>query len=170
MYRFSLHFWEISLRGGMWCDGELKLIRHMKVCNVDMSPTLVSLLLRFVSIPSISQGSCRVCAVFVVLCFWGNSHTLYCVPTFPGNLSTQTLSLFLAHGKKSRKFVIKIYFLTLSVNYQIKEIPSHPRPLWMRRQRDETRETGGGTRWCIMGTYCGCVPVPVLEWAGSIAQ
>lgn len=73
----------------------------MKVCNVDMSPTLVSLL-RFVSIPSISQGSCRVCAVFVVLCFWGNSHTLYCVPTFSGNLSTQTLSLSCAWKEKSK--------------------------------------------------------------------
>lgn len=70
--------------------------------------------------------------------------------TLPGSNEISDSS----HMEESRKFVIKIYFLTLSVNYQIKEMPS---PTRREGQRREGAGGVGSVYW--VGVHWSCVPV-----------
>lgn len=74
--------------------------------------------------------------------------------TFPGSNEISDSS----HMEESRKFVIKIYFLTLSVNYQIKEIPSPSRGGRDRSERVVVLNQGTEL-WCI---GAGC------QWSGVV--
>lgn len=132
-----------------YLDGELKLIRHMKDCNV----CLLSTTPRFRGEPKIPFRSFPKVLVAPVSLLSRIRGYVY-QHTFPGSNEISDSS----HMEESRKFVIKIYFLALSVNYQIKEMPSFTRGEQDRSERVVVLNQGTEL-WCIGAGY---------QWRGVV--